>query len=268
MDDQNAITVTGTAQQQFVPQLADRLSKALANAGRLELDGNNQFHHYQYPTVAQVRGHANKAMSAAGLGIIPEITQEGRTTRETDKGKVSNVTFVKMAIHVFAPEGMFTVRWVGESEDMTDKGLAKAVSAGVKSFLVAMMLMPVGEEENDDGEYDAKKSAPVKRPTPKPTKQEGPELKDDYSATQNGNGKLEWPAQVITWAVQKWNLKPQQVVGALNKSAAIKPSDPDTVLQEWLSDYRTARETQDSDQSAHFADNERSESIVASKAQA
>lgn len=102
-------------------------------------------------------------------------------------------------------------------------------------------------------------------------KDPGPELKDDYSTSKNGgNGKAEytaWPAQVITWAVQKWNLKPQQVVGALNKSTAVKPTDSDTVLQEWLSAYRAARETQDSDQSARFADNERGKAIIASKSQ-
>lgn len=99
-------------------------------------------------------------------------------------------------------------------------------------------------------------------------KDSGPELKDDYSASQNGgNGKAEhsatWPAQVITWAVQKWSLKPQQVVGALNKSTAVKPTDPDTVLQEWLSYYRNARETQDSDNAANAADLARNAALAA-----
>lgn len=197
--EEKAIITQTVATQQFVPQLADRLSKALANAGHLELDGNNKFHNYLYPTIAQVRGHANKALSAAGIGIIPEILQEGRNQRDTDKGKVTNVTFVKLAIHVFAPEGMFTVRWVGESEDMTDKGLAKAVSAGIKSFLLAMMLMPVGEEENDDGETDAKKAAAYKRTNPaksaKATTDRGPEWTEPESSAKPDDP----PTQVWTF---------------------------------------------------------------------
>lgn len=88
-----------------------------------------------------------------------------------------------------------------------------------------------------------------------------PPLKDDYSAKQNDKAMTDhnpqWPGQVVTWAVRKWNLKPQQVIGALNKGQMIEPGDPDTAIQEWLSVYREARNTVDGDEAAKQADDAR-----------
>lgn len=132
------------------PELSKRLSQAMGKVKAVALDGNNTFHHYRYPTIAQVRARAGEALAEAGITLIPSVTRIGRTARTTDKGKTTNVTVVELAITISSPDGSCVVNWVGESEDLTDKSVPKALSAAMKSFLLNLLLIPVGEEENDD----------------------------------------------------------------------------------------------------------------------
>ena len=139
----------------MTPEFAGQLALALSKVHPLTLDGTNAFHRYDYPTVAQVRGNAGQALAQAGIGIIPEVAKCMRDSRVTGKGGTTNVTVVQLRMHLYSTKGSVSVNWVGESEDLTDKGTAKAISAGVKSFLIAFLMMPFGEEENDDGKTDS-----------------------------------------------------------------------------------------------------------------
>ena len=42
-----------------------------------------------------------------------------------------------------------SVAWVGESEDTSDKGLAKAITASTKSFLLNFLLIPLAQAEEE-----------------------------------------------------------------------------------------------------------------------
>ncbi len=136
------------------PQLAIKLSRAMAAVQPLVLDGENTFHHYHYPTIAQVRERANKALAEAGIAIIPSITRVVRGTRVSDRGKDLNITGVDVQLVICAEEGTYVAQWFGESEDTGDKGIQKAASSAIKSFLSNLLLIPVGEDENDDGKTE------------------------------------------------------------------------------------------------------------------
>jgi len=53
---------------------------------------------------------------------------------------------------------------------------------------------------------------------------------------------VKWPAEIITWAVDKWNLKPQQIVGALNQSSVSTPTDPLDTIKHWLEIRKVERD--------------------------
>jgi len=217
----------------MTPQFADQLAKAIGSVHPLSMDGTNAFHHYDYPTIAQVRGNAGQALAQAGIGIVPEIVKWGRDKRETGSGKTSNVTFVQLRMRLFSPNGQLEVGWGGESEDMTDKGLQKAVSAGVKSFLMAFLLMPYGEDENDDGKTDAEirkqKPAPAPRPvTPTPVPQ-NPAVQDPKA----GGGSAMTTPQSTASEQKSDPPKPQQ--NAV-QTCTERPYPPEVIkakLQEW-----------------------------------
>jgi hypothetical protein len=129
------------------PGLAKRLRQAMEIVEPLVLDGENAFHHYRYPTIAQVREVANRTLAAVGISIIPSVVRVGRATREGAKGKTISVTAVEMEIAVCAEDGAYIARWVGESEDVGDKGVQKAVSNAIKSWLANLLLIPVESAE-------------------------------------------------------------------------------------------------------------------------
>jgi hypothetical protein len=135
----------------MTPGLARRMIQATKSVEALSLDGNNEFHKYRYPTIGQVRGHANRALANAGVSIMPSVVRVGRSVRTSAQGKAMQVTAVEIDILVSSEDGSYLAHWTGESEDTGDKGVQKAVSAAVKSWLAHTLLMPVSEEEDDDG---------------------------------------------------------------------------------------------------------------------
>lgn len=138
--------------------LARRLTQATRDVKALALDGENEFHHYKYPTIAQVRERANQALAAAGISIVPSIVRVARSTRTSDKGKTISITAIEMEFAVCSEDGSFVARWLGESEDSGDKGIQKAASAAVKAFLSNLLLIPVTEDENDKKERRARRA--------------------------------------------------------------------------------------------------------------
>lgn len=148
------------------PELARRLIRATSRVETLVRDGSNEFHHYRYPTIAQVREHANKALSDAGIALVPSIVRVARAERTSAQGKAIALTSVEIEIAVCSEDGLFIARWVGESEDTGDKGIQKATSAAMKYFLSNLLLMPVSESETDSERETQTRASKLARPTP------------------------------------------------------------------------------------------------------
>lgn len=152
------------------PGLARRLIAATSKVQALVLDGEDSFHHYRYPTIAQVRGNANQVLSDAGIAIVPRVARTGRAQRINKDGKTINITVISLDLVVCSEDGEYHASWTGESEDTSDKGVQKAISAGMKSFLAHLLLMPVAEDENDGGRKRSRKrgARPSRAPAPSP----------------------------------------------------------------------------------------------------
>ncbi len=141
------------------PEVGKAVAEAMAAVEDVALDGFNQRFGYRYPSIAVVRGAAGRALAKAGVSIFPSITRSGRASRATSKGGQIQMTFVELLIHIVTPGGTATVRWEGQAEDVTDKGVAKAVSNGIKSFLQTWLLMGVAEDEVDADEGQVQQQA-------------------------------------------------------------------------------------------------------------
>lgn len=222
MSEQTAITVYDQARQNMpTPQLAIKLARAMAAVRPLALDGKNAHFGYSYPTIAQVRERANKALSDAGIAIIPSITKVVRGSRVTDRGKETNITGVDLQIILCAEEGSYNAQWFGESEDTGDKGIQKAASAAIKAFLANLLLIPVGEDENDDGETEARRARVATPPEPQP-----------HWVTQEPRRKAFW-----AWTGDQ-GLSDAEVHTALGvehlEQYAGTPGDAKTVIAAWI----------------------------------
>jgi hypothetical protein len=153
--------------------LAQALAQACGAVEALNLDGFNAYHRYHYPTIAQVRERARQAFVEAQIVFLPGIVRVGRVMRQTQDGKQIKVTVVEVDCALMHSSGqVVSRRWIGESEDVGDKGVQKAASAAIKSFLINTLLMPVVEEENDDGSPEEARAQAVQQPRqPQPPRQ-------------------------------------------------------------------------------------------------
>lgn len=157
---------------QIPPGLARRLVEAQKNVRALIPDGWNEFHKYSYPTIAQVRRVAGEALANAGIACFPQMLQVGRAIRTAQQGKQMQITVVKMAFHLVSEEGQVTLIWYGESEDVSDKGPAKAGTSAAKSFFQNLLQMSVADESDD---VIPKQALPQQAPTrPKPSRRASP----------------------------------------------------------------------------------------------
>jgi hypothetical protein len=170
--------------------LAKRITKAMSTLRPLILDGYVPQLHYRYPTIAQVREKANEALAQAGIALIPSVVKVGRGVRQGEGGKQIAVTAVELEIAIVSDDGSYKVRWVGESQDVSDKGIPKAISAAIKSFLATFLLAPVAEEEETA-------PAEVQAPQPQPQPQQAtshwiddPQLRKKFWGIVRGNLKL------------------------------------------------------------------------------
>lgn len=133
----------------FVPAIAERMAKALAEVEPATLDGYHAYHKYHYTTIGQIRSLANRALARAGLSVIPSVLAVRRQEITGEKGTTILQTAVEMQFTIVGPEGRMVVQWYGESDDTSDKGLAKAISAATKSFLLNFLLVPLAEAEEE-----------------------------------------------------------------------------------------------------------------------
>jgi hypothetical protein len=216
VDDTGTIAPSGLPS----PGLARRLIQAMAAVQPLVKDGENQFHHYRYPSVAQVRDHANKALASAGVAIIPSIARVAQRERVSGAGKSITVTAVELEIAVCSEDGAYLARWGGESDDTGDKGVQKAASAALKAFLVQLLLIGAAEPENDDGATErvrapksrkAAKSQPAAKSQSPAPKRPAPKRPAQHWADKSENIQAFWEFTLI-----KLGLGETDVLRALN----------------------------------------------------
>jgi hypothetical protein len=138
---------------------------AVAGAiGRIEKDGYNPQLKYKYATPATVMEAVKPLLAEHSLAIVPTVTSviKEPTGSVTQSGAAKVITRVEMTYLILDGESgeSLAVPWCGEGEDWSDKGIAKAQTIALRTFLINFLQIPSGDEEIDP---DARQqSAPIK----------------------------------------------------------------------------------------------------------
>lgn len=123
----------------------------------LEGDEKNQFLNYRYITWGQLKRHLNSLFKKHDLLFIPEITEVDITSNEN---KFLVTCTITLKFYYGEDDIIFYTK--GQAEDSQGKGLAKAVTDGLKRFFINAFLIDVEEEEMDeDRTYGAEQQNPV-----------------------------------------------------------------------------------------------------------
>jgi len=149
------MTAVSEAAAERVPpkSLAQKLAEVMAEVGPIRKRGRNTHFNYTYPTEEDVVTAIREKLAVRGVVLLPAVTA---TRRE---GKLTTLdmqfTFVDGATNE-----RLTMPWTAAGEDAADKGVWKAITGGVKYFLLKTFLIPT----NDDPEATDAKGRRTDRP--------------------------------------------------------------------------------------------------------
>lgn len=175
---------------------ASLYKKIAAVAGAIaavEKDGRNQDQKYRYPTPASVMTAVKPLMAAQHLAIVPHLVDfaEIDSGQRSGTGKPFMLNRVSMHYHILDGETgeEIVVPWQAQAGTYADdKGLAKAQTIALRTFLIQLFQIPAEDPEHDPDARDARpmqerptqaRPTPQQPPRPQPAQQPAQAPADD-----------------------------------------------------------------------------------------
>ena len=119
-------------------------------------DGRNTFHNYDYTTAEAILRAIRTPLAENGLALMPSLDSIEERTIKTSKGGESTITTVWVTFRLVDSETgqEAEMRWAGQGDDPADKGLGKAYTNAIKTFLREQFLLPQGDDPEADKRTD------------------------------------------------------------------------------------------------------------------
>jgi len=134
-------------------QIHELIGKAMGEIGAIGKDSKNSQQGFMYRGIDAVYNALNPVMAKYGLFICPEIVDQKREERTTQKGAVLTYTVLTIKYTVYAPDGSnITLTVVGEGMDSGDKSTNKAMSVAMKYAMFQLFFIPTEELKDPDAE--------------------------------------------------------------------------------------------------------------------
>lgn len=159
-------------------QPAGKLARKLATiAGAIEAvekDGKNKDQNYRYATPASVMSAIKPHLAKHGVMIVPHLVDfvETDTGMKSGGGKPFVLNRVLMHYHILDGESgeAMVVPWQGQAGTYgDDKGLAKAQTIALRTFLIQLFQIPAEDPDHDPDAADAR---PVQGASYQPAQQQ------------------------------------------------------------------------------------------------
>jgi hypothetical protein len=161
--------------------VAKRLALAMLEIEYVAKRGRNEYHKYDYATAEDIKAAARAALAKNGLVIIPLMLQ----VYQEPAGKQIK-TMAEFEYVIACEEGTVSVPWTSEAYDTADKGINKAVTGGLKYFLINLLQIPIGDEPDPDGEKESQQAKASQR------------SRSSNGRNQPRKGTLEWAGSLKT----------------------------------------------------------------------
>lgn len=149
--------------------LATKLSRIMGSVPNIPKNGWNEHFKYQFATEADVSAALQQRFAAENIVVLPEAFNARR------EGKL---TILDMQFTILDGDTGYAepIRWTGNGEDTSDKALWKAITGGVKYFLMKLVLAPTGDDpEATDADGRSTRKAPRRGAQPQAQRQPPPD---------------------------------------------------------------------------------------------
>ena len=136
-------------------QIYELMPKIMAQVGALEKDGTNKMQNFKFRSIDALQNKLSKALIENGVFVVPKVLTDSRSTEQTNNGKQTFCTRLKIEYTFYAPDGSsVTCISMGESMDTGDKSTAKAMSMAFKYACFQTLCIPTEDEDPDSVSYD------------------------------------------------------------------------------------------------------------------
>lgn len=157
-----------------LPPHASLYRKLAAVAGAIaavEKDSKNKDQGYRYASPASVMSAVKPLLAEHALAIVPHLVefQEIDSGQRAGSGKPFIINRVSMHYHILDGESgdELVVPWQGQAGTYgDDKGLAKAQTIALRTFLIQLFQIPAEDPETDPDARDPRPPAQQARPAP------------------------------------------------------------------------------------------------------
>jgi hypothetical protein len=222
-----------------------KMASILKAIERIPKRGRNPHFNYDYVLDADVLDSVRTQFAEHGIAFFVSVADFRQEQRE---GSKTIKTLVEIAATFADGETgeTYSVRWIGEADDQQDKGVNKALTAGIKYGLIKTFLIPTGDEDADSsagstGARPARRQTTTQAPPPQlggnaPT-QKAPASKPGLFVLTFGKHKgktigeiAQAERQYLDWVVSNTTNHPQDVAAIkayLEAAAAPEPPPGD-----------------------------------------
>ena len=129
------------------------IGQAISKIGAIGKDKKNLQQGFMYRGIDQVYNALNPVMAELGIFIAPEVIDQKREERVTQKGAILTYTLLTMRYTVYAPDGSsVSMTVVGEGMDSGDKSSNKAMSVAMKYAMFQLFCIPTEEMKDPDAD--------------------------------------------------------------------------------------------------------------------
>lgn len=133
--------------------LFTKLAAVTAEIGSVQARGKNKFLNTSYITEEDMLNAVREKLTDRNVIVLPSLVSITERPAKTSKGKdttVSTATFRFTFCDGDTGE-TFTREWAGSGEDQTDKGLVKAETQALRTFLLKAFLVAAGDPQASGG---------------------------------------------------------------------------------------------------------------------
>jgi ERF superfamily protein len=134
--------------------LAQKLVEVALSLDSIAKEGFNRAQNYKYASAETLIGDVRRPLLERGVLVLAGEAVTDERPRTTAKGAETSITTVHLAFTFMDAETGETIElpWLGRGEDPMDKGVGKALTNALKTFLRQQLLLPWGDDpEADEG---------------------------------------------------------------------------------------------------------------------
>lgn len=155
--------------------VAAKLVQVYAEVGNIPRNGSSSKFNYKYVMASDAADHVRRAFVKFGLVMIPSVEKVEMTIVKTNAGGEMHHAVVTMDFKIIdiATGEDIKFTFVGESADVGDKSIPKAITSATKAAHCNLVMSGENVEEDEEQAKDTKKPLPAsqatfKKPEPEP----------------------------------------------------------------------------------------------------